>query len=106
MNVHSKMFYDNDLKAIISDVDSDDSIVLKKLSPILPNHGNRNVTEGVIFIGVKGKNARSNESPSWFNEEEADAVSIWTNTDHAPTLILVTLIGSPILFKINSKDGT
>lgn len=75
MNVYNELFYDNDLKPMI-DVNGDDGQLLKRLRRLLPN--NRNDTEGVIFCNVKGKNQRNDDSPSWFNLEEAKKVSVAT----------------------------
>lgn len=60
---------------MLSGKDSAEVKLLKKLSPILPNHGKRDVTTGIIFIEVKGKNEKCADSPSWFNSMEASAVS-------------------------------
>lgn len=79
MAVYSERFYDNDLKAMVNDVNSDDAKILSELRPILPT--DRKITQGVIFIGVKGRNEKGEESPSWFNVEEADSVSILGRID-------------------------
>lgn len=73
MNVYSELSYDNGLKAMVNDVDSDEAQTLKQLRPILPTE-----EQGVIFIGVEGKNEKGNDSPSWFNEQEVTSVSSWT----------------------------
>ncbi|KAJ6615439.1 putative RNA helicase armi, partial [Pseudolycoriella hygida] len=71
MQVYNKLFYDNDLVGMLNGVDSEEAKILRKLSPVLPNHGARHNTEGVCFIGVKGENLKCSESPSWYNMEEA-----------------------------------
>lgn len=76
MTVYSERFYDNDLKAMVNDVDSEDAQILKRLRPILST-GDRSITQGVIFFGVKGKNEKDFDSPSWFNDVEVDSVSKW-----------------------------
>ncbi len=61
---------------MINDVDSKDAVILKELTRILPNNGERDVSHGVIFFGVNGKNETSPDSPSWYNKEEATRVSV------------------------------
>lgn len=74
MSVYSDLFYNSTLKAVITADDSDEVKLLGKLSRFLPN--DRNVNAGVIFIDVKGKNEKSNDSPSWYNDCEANSVSL------------------------------
>lgn len=75
MNVYSKLFYDDDLKAMVNDDDSQESTILKHLATFLPNHGERSVTQGIIFYGVEGKSESCVDSPSWLNNAEAKHVS-------------------------------
>lgn len=74
MKVYSQLFYDDDLKAMVNDSDSKESEILKALAPILPNHGERDVTQGIIFYGVEGKSESCMDSPSWLNNAEAKHV--------------------------------
>lgn len=75
MGLYSELFYDGDLKAMVNTDDSEEIKLLHKLSRILPNNGERDENAGVIFFGVKGRNERCADSPSWYNVEEADSVS-------------------------------
>lgn len=72
LNVYSDLFYDASLIAEIDGVDSEDAKILNSVTRILPN----NKTNGVVFIGVNGKNERCSDSPSWYNKSEAEHVSV------------------------------
>ncbi|KAG4074469.1 hypothetical protein HA402_015758 [Bradysia odoriphaga] len=76
LNVYSDLFYDASLKAMISEVDSEDAKVLNSLIRILPN----NKANGVVFIGVNGKNVKDADSPSWCNKEEAETIKKFFET--------------------------
>ncbi len=75
MSVYNDLFYDQDLKAMVNDVDSDEVELVKRLRPILPNVEKRNPTQAVIFVGVEGKSQQCADSPSWLNKAEANNVS-------------------------------
>lgn len=60
---------------MINDIDSKEAQILRNLRPILPNNGDRDDTQGVIFCGVKGKSEKPSDSPSWRNKAEADEVN-------------------------------
>ncbi|KAJ6650187.1 putative RNA helicase armi, partial [Pseudolycoriella hygida] len=74
LSIYSELFYDKDLKAMVNDVDSEEAQILRKLKSILPNEELRNVSHGVVFIGVEGKSQRCMDSPSWLNKAEANNV--------------------------------
>lgn len=71
------MFYDSDLKAMIDSTTSDEAQILNRLQVILPVDVQPN-THGVIFVNVEGSNKKNDDSPSWYNCEEADSVSMKT----------------------------
>lgn len=75
LNVYSELFYDKDLKAMVSDVDSVEAEAIKRLQQILPDEEYRSQTQGVIFVGVEGRSQRCADSPSWLNKAEANNVS-------------------------------
>lgn len=75
MKVYSELFYDKDLKAMVNDVDTVEAEIVKRLRPILPNEEGRDITHGLIFVGVEGRSQKCADSPSWLNKAEANNVS-------------------------------
>lgn len=72
----NSLFYNNELRAVISETDSPESELLQKLNDILPNEKTRTPHHGVFFMGVNGENARDANSTSWYNVSEGKHVII------------------------------
>lgn len=77
MKMYNDLYYDGELEAIVKDEFSKESLVLCCLDGILWNRATANKKCGVYFINVNGMNARTSESPSWFNEAEAGKIGVF-----------------------------
>lgn len=75
LQLYSDLYYGGDLKPTINETNSSEIKLLNSLSDILPNINERTPNHGIFFIGVKGINRQSVDSPSWFNSDEARTVS-------------------------------
>lgn len=78
LTVPNKLFYDSELQAIKSSTNSDEAKFLSRIKDILP------CTKGselpaVVFHGVSGINYQTEDSPSWFNPDEAAQVFMYIN---------------------------
>lgn len=74
LNVYSQLFYDNDLEPEIKDDDSCEIGILNSIESILWNRNTANKKCGAFFINVNGKNMKSFESSSWYNNDEASRI--------------------------------
>lgn len=76
MNAYSSLFYDDDLVAKVSDVDSDELSALERMQTdaLFRQQYDRNY--GVYFYGVRGNEERTRDSTSWRNPQETWKVSI------------------------------
>lgn len=77
MKMYNDLYYDGELEAIVKDESSNESLVLSCLDKILWNRDTANKKCGVYFYNVNGINARTSESPSWFNEAEAGKIGVF-----------------------------
>lgn len=68
ISLPSKLFYDNSL---IPKIDINQSWVQKILDDVSNVFVNNKNEGGIFMFGLKGENYRSEESPSWFNPQEA-----------------------------------
>jgi RNA helicase armi len=71
LNVYNKLFYGGELEAEISDKNSYEIELLRKLSPSLWNRVTAKEGCGVFFVNVEGKHMRTKDSNSWCNDHEA-----------------------------------
>lgn len=72
--MYSDLFYGGELIPTIVEGSSAESKMLQKTMRILPNHVRVTQNHGIFFIGIKGINRQSIDSPSWFNCAEAKSV--------------------------------
>lgn len=80
LSMYNDLFYDGQLEAEVSDEKSSEVDLLNSLDSILWNQDTRDKKCGVFFINVAGgKNCRSPESCSWFNNEEAGRAFMFVN---------------------------
>lgn len=63
---------------MINATTGDDAQLLNRLQVILPDEVRPN-THGVIFVNVEGSNKKNDDSPSWYNTEEANSVRMKTD---------------------------
>lgn len=77
MKIYNDLYYDSELEAVVKDESSNESLVLSCLDNILWNRGSAVDKCGVYFHNVNGMNARTSESPSWFNEAEAGKIGVF-----------------------------
>lgn len=74
LNVYSHLFYNNDLEAEVNDENSREIDILKSIDSILWNRETANKKCGAYFVNVAGKNLKTFDSSSWFNNEEASSI--------------------------------
>ena len=77
MKIYNDLYYESELDAIVKSESSKESLVLTLLDNILWNRDTANKKCGVYFHNVNGTNARTSESPSWFNEAEAGKIGVF-----------------------------
>lgn len=77
LNVYSQLFYKNELEAEVNEEDSNEIKLLHSIDSILWNRHLPNEKCGVFFINVNGRNLRTADSSSWFNDEEASRVFLF-----------------------------
>ncbi|PBC31819.1 RNA helicase armi [Apis cerana cerana] len=69
LELSSSLFYDSELKAQISSKKSKEAKLLQTLASELPKR--KGIPPAIVFHGVNGENCKDNDSPSWYNPEEA-----------------------------------
>lgn len=77
LHVYSHLYYDNELEAEVDEEDSKEIKLLQSIDSILWNRNLPNKKCGIFFINVDGRNLRTLESSSWFNDEEASRVFLF-----------------------------
>ncbi|KAK9298847.1 hypothetical protein QLX08_007954 [Tetragonisca angustula] len=75
LELSSSLFYDSELKAQISSKTSKEAKLLQTLATELPKR--KDTPPAIIFHGVNGENCKDNDSPSWYNPEEATQVYLY-----------------------------
>lgn len=75
LEFYNKHFYNNELVATISDTDSPEANVLKRVQLLFPVDPKRNQKHPIFVQNVLGKNNQTMDSDSWFNAAERDMVS-------------------------------
>ncbi|KOX70201.1 putative RNA helicase armi [Melipona quadrifasciata] len=75
LELSSSLFYDSELKAQISSKTSKEAKLLQTLATELPKR--KDIPPAIIFHGVNGGNCKDNDSPSWYNPEEATQVYLY-----------------------------
>lgn len=75
LNFYNKHFYDNELLPTVSDTDSPEAEMLALVQKLVPLKPNQNLKHAIFFHNVLGKNRQLTDSNSWYNQEEAIAVS-------------------------------
>ncbi|XP_067646024.1 probable RNA helicase armi [Eurosta solidaginis] len=78
LNVYSELFYDSELRPMVSEKDSREVEMLLKLDALLPPSDKRPKTHGIFFYGTRSENKQESDSPSWFNPLEARNVFLMT----------------------------
>ncbi|CAG9802598.1 unnamed protein product [Chironomus riparius] len=74
LNVYSHLFYNNDLEAEVNDEKSPEMNILKSIDSLLWNRNTANKKCGAFFVNVSGRNLKTSDSSSWFNNEEASRI--------------------------------
>lgn len=78
LGIYNKLYYRDELEAQVSDEESPEMQLLKSIDSILWNRENADRKCGVYFINVSnGRNERTQESSSWFNNEEASRIFLF-----------------------------
>lgn len=82
MNAYSSLFYDDHLVAKVSDVDSNEMLILKRMQtdPLFRQQYDRNY--GIYFYGMRGNEERTRDSTSWRNPQETWKVSCNRNNNN------------------------
>lgn len=75
LELSSSLFYDSELKAQISSKKSKEAKLLQTLASELPKR--KGIPPAIVFHGVNGENCKDNDSPSWYNPEEATQVYLY-----------------------------
>ncbi|XP_035741515.1 probable RNA helicase armi isoform X2 [Vespa mandarinia] len=75
LELPNSLFYNSELQAKISSKNSDEAQLLRSLAEELPER--TGLPPAILFHGIKGKNLRDSDSPSWYNPEEATQVYIY-----------------------------
>ncbi|XP_014598583.1 PREDICTED: probable RNA helicase armi [Polistes canadensis] len=75
LELPNSLFYNSELQPKISCNNSDEANLLQLLAEELPERAG--LPPAVLFHGVKGENLRDNDSPSWYNLEEATQVYLY-----------------------------
>ncbi|KAI4497922.1 hypothetical protein M0802_007038 [Mischocyttarus mexicanus] len=75
LELPNSLFYDSELQPKISCKNSDEANLLQLLAEELPERAKS--PPAVLFHGVKGENLKDNDSPSWYNLEEATQVYLY-----------------------------
>ncbi|XP_015184734.1 PREDICTED: probable RNA helicase armi [Polistes dominula] len=76
LELPNSLFYNSELQPKISCKNSDEANLLRLLSEALPEREGL-LPPAILFHGVKGENLRDNDSPSWYNLEEATQVYLY-----------------------------
>nr|XP_012147148.1 PREDICTED: probable RNA helicase armi isoform X1 [Megachile rotundata] len=69
LELSSSLFYDSELIAQVSTKTSKEAKLLQTLASELPER--KGAPPPIVFHGVNGENCKDNDSPSWYNPEEA-----------------------------------
>ncbi|XP_015430098.1 PREDICTED: probable RNA helicase armi [Dufourea novaeangliae] len=75
LELSSFMFYDSELIAQVSSKRSREAKLLRTLAAELPER--KDFPPAIVFHGVNGENCKDNDSPSWYNPEEATQVYLY-----------------------------
>lgn len=78
LHIYSELFYDNELEAEIDEENSHEIKLLQSIDELLWNRNIANKKCAVYFVNVNGRNLRTPDSSSWFNDEEASKAFIFT----------------------------
>jgi RNA helicase armi len=75
LGIYNHLFYEGELEAEVNDEGSPEIQLLTNIDEVLWNRGTADRKCGVYFVNVsKGRNMRTVESSSWFNDQEAAQV--------------------------------
>ncbi|XP_063977617.1 probable RNA helicase armi [Diachasmimorpha longicaudata] len=76
LQLPNTLFYDSELQASLSAIDSDEANLLEALREDLPERGPRK-PPAIVFHGVNGEDKQDADSPSWYNPAEATQVYLY-----------------------------
>lgn len=80
LELPNKMFYNSDLRATIRSVGSAEANLLLQIAEILPKGlGKHGLPPSFVFHGINSVNYQTEDSPSWFNPDEASQVFYYIN---------------------------
>lgn len=71
LHIYSELFYSNELESEVNEENSHEIKLLQSIDDLLWNRHIATKNCGVFFVNVNGKNLRTPDSSSWFNDEEA-----------------------------------
>lgn len=75
LKIYNDLFYKSELEGAVSDDTSSEAVLLTILEDILWNQDKANKKCGIYFVNVaKGRNRKTRDSCSWFNEEEISEI--------------------------------
>ncbi|XP_015114635.1 probable RNA helicase armi [Diachasma alloeum] len=76
LQLPNSLFYDSELEASLSAVDSEEAQLLETLREELPERTPRK-PPAIVFHGVNGEDKQDPDSPSWYNPAEATQVYLY-----------------------------
>lgn len=75
LSIYNDLFYDSELEGVVDDETSSEADLLTILEDSLWNKSTANKTGSFYFVNVvKGRNRKEKDSPSWYNDEEMNAI--------------------------------
>lgn len=78
LKLTSSLFYNDDLIPTIFQENSEEGALLERVREMLPDTGSK-LPPCIVFHSIKGENCRTEESPSWFNPDEAAQIFFYVN---------------------------
>ncbi|XP_017098486.2 probable RNA helicase armi [Drosophila bipectinata] len=78
MSIYSKLFYDNELVAMVDEKNSREAKQLAGLLKVFEPNVDMPKSHGTYFYGITGENMQESDSPSWYNPAEARELFLMT----------------------------
>ncbi|KAH8362076.1 hypothetical protein KR200_002170, partial [Drosophila serrata] len=78
MCTYNKLFYDNELIPMVCESNSKEIQLLEKALVVFNPINDIPRNQGAFFFGIDGTNLQCNDSPSWYNPQEAKQVYLMT----------------------------
>lgn len=77
LHIYSELYYNKELESEVNEEDSREIKLLQSIDELLWNRQIANKKCAVFFVNVNGRNLRTPDSSSWFNDEEASRAFIF-----------------------------